>query len=206
MKKMILVLFVTMFPIAACSGNQMEVEPELYLTPTLVQVISSPTIVRTQEPDAKPALFVDSGQRLGNGRSWDVSLGDVDGDGDLDAFVVNDDSGEISSEVWLNDGKGVFTQKTQELDFGNGLDMGDLDNDGDMDIFIVGLEEEGQIWLNDGSGIFTDSGQRLGEVGGWDVSLGDIDADGDLDAFIAHTDANTVWLNDGAGIFQDSSQ
>ena len=33
--------------------------------------------------------FIDSGQALGNSASTRVALGDVDGDGDLDAFVAN---------------------------------------------------------------------------------------------------------------------
>ena len=33
--------------------------------------------------------FSDSGQSLGNANSHGVVLGDVDGDGDLDAFVAN---------------------------------------------------------------------------------------------------------------------
>lgn len=40
-------------------------------------------------------LLVDSGQRLGNEASWAVALGDVDGDGDLDAVVANLDVGAI---------------------------------------------------------------------------------------------------------------
>ena len=38
--------------------------------------------------------------------SHNVSLGDVDGDGDLDAFVDNRNQG---NKVWINDGTGNFT-------------------------------------------------------------------------------------------------
>ncbi len=38
---------------------------------------------------ASSGHFSDSGQALGNHESWSVSLGDLDGDGDLDAFVAN---------------------------------------------------------------------------------------------------------------------
>ena len=45
--------------------------------------------------------FTDSGQSLGNSYSQGVSLGDVDGDGDLDAFVANSCQG---NRVWVNQG------------------------------------------------------------------------------------------------------
>jgi hypothetical protein len=51
------------------------------------------------------AEFYDSGQSLGSSDSFGVDLGDVDGDDDIDAFVVNRDS----SKVWLNDGSGTYT-------------------------------------------------------------------------------------------------
>ena len=35
------------------------------------------------------STFTDSGQALGNGNSYSVALGDLDGDGDLDALVGN---------------------------------------------------------------------------------------------------------------------
>jgi len=44
--------------------------------------------------------FSDSGLRLGNGISYGMDLGDLDGDGDLDAFVANNDS---PNAVWLNE-------------------------------------------------------------------------------------------------------
>ena len=55
--------------------------------------------------------FTDSSQSLGSSESLGVELGDVDGDGDLDAFVANDGQ----NEVWLNDGNGNFTESSQSL-------------------------------------------------------------------------------------------
>ena len=53
---------------------------------------------------------------LGNSESEGVSLGDLDGDGDLDAFVANEgsnlpDPDEHPNRVWLNDGSGNFTDR-----------------------------------------------------------------------------------------------
>ena len=59
--------------------------------------------------------FFDSGQRLGNSDSRGVSLGDLDNDGDIDAFVINRGEGQPNL-VWLNQ---------------HGL--ADFDDDGDVD-------------------------------------------------------------------------
>jgi CSLREA domain-containing protein len=156
--------------------------------------------------------FADSGQALGAQSGYGVALGDLDGDGDLDAFVANTNwpSGQ-PNQVWLNDGSGVFTDSGQTLGISNTLRvaLGDLDGDGDLDAFVAnGNNEPNEVWWNDGAAHFTDSGQALGSSESYDVELGDLDGDGDLDAFIAtyNTQPDEVWLNDGAGHFTDSGQ
>ena len=153
-------------------------------------------------------VFTDSGQSLGMGPSFSVVLADVDGDGDLDAFVAN--SANQANKVWLNDGSGVFTDSGQSLGTADStsVDLGDVDGDGDLDAFVANHgSQPNKVWLNDGNGVFTDSGQSLGSGWSYEVEFGDIDGDGDLDAFVANTgQANTVWLNDGNGVFTDSGQ
>jgi hypothetical protein len=152
-------------------------------------------------------FFVDSGQLPGGGLTTEVALGDLDGDGDLDAFATNDGAPDV---VWLNDGLGHFSDTGQRLgsSYSRGVDLGDLDGDGDLDAFVVNSQSQpDRVWLNDGQGTFTGSGQGLGNSWGSDVCLGDLDGDGDLDAFVANEyPANRIWLNDGAGWFTDSAQ
>jgi len=152
--------------------------------------------------------FIDSGQLLGTLKGREVSLGDIDGDGDLDAFVANRDQG---NKVWINDGNGNFTGSGQSLgnSHSSGLCLGDIDNDGDLDALIANYSiQVSKVWLNDGSGIFTDSGQSLGILHSMDIVIGDVDGDGDLDVFVANKNgqANEVWLNDGNGNFTNSGQ
>ena len=147
-------------------------------------------------------VFTVSEQSPGSGTS--MELGDVDGDGDLDAFVASWD--DEPSTAWLNDGAGAFADSGQKLGSGGcfAVTMGDLDGDGDLDAIVAQLEAN-TIWLNDGLGAFADSGQRLGAGVTADVGLGDLDDDGDLDALTGGWDEPAkVWLNDGAGTFPDS--
>ena len=147
--------------------------------------------------------FKDSGQRLGRLGSKAVALGDLDDDGDLDAFVGN----VGANEVWLNDGRGQFSDSGQSLGGAEtqALALGDVDNDGHPDAF-VGNAGPNEVWLNDGHGNFVSSGQALGKANSQTVALADVDGDGDVDAFVGNAAMGKVWLNDGAGRFSDSRE
>jgi hypothetical protein len=163
-------------------------------------------------------VFSNTGQLLGDVDTFKAVLGDLDGDGDLDAFAANGmrNMEAQPNQVWLNDGRGVFTSPYPGL--GNArstaVDLGDLDGDGDLDAFVTNYPDEPEeVWFNDGRGRFSDSGQRLGNEETYDVALGDVDGDGDLDALVANANMfgdyaqpNRLWLNDGAGFFTPTDQ
>jgi hypothetical protein len=163
--------------------------------------------------------FKDSGQRVGNFATGAVALGDLDGDGDLDAFDANMGIPEWtdstpSDMVWLNDGAGHFTDSGQRLGDADGyaVALGDVDDDGDLDAVVGNAERApgtghaNEVWLNDGAGNFSDSGQRLGNDNTYLIVLSDFDHDGDLDAFAGNDYFGQLWLNDGSGLFSGSDQ
>ncbi|MBK9052634.1 MAG: PKD domain-containing protein [Chloroflexi bacterium] len=148
---------------------------------------------------------------LGNNGGLDVSLGDLDNDGDLDAFIAYRDA----SRVWLNQGgmqggtEGQFVATTQDWSViltAYSVELADLDNDNDLDAIITTFDgSPTQIWLNNGTGHFV-PGTMLASTHDYDTDLGDLDGDGDVDAFIWNDGSNgvvtsTVWLNDGAAQF-----
>ena len=152
----------------------------------------------------------------GNAVTFQIALGDLDGDGDLDAVFAN--QGATPCRVLLNDGTGTFTYTDQKLTSqGHGAALGDLDGDGDLDLVIAcaslgGAGRPSRVYLNDGQAVFTDTDQQLGDatLSGNLVQLADVDGDEDLDVFIAfltipgRTFVSRVYLNDGFGAFTES--
>lgn len=156
----------------------------------------------------------ETGQKLPLPPVMDVALGDLDGDGDLDAFVATgnarDAQGRTAGQpnlVWLNDGTGVFHDSGQQLGDApaQAVALGDVNGDGSLDA-VVGNRNAAEIWLNDGHAGFSASGQRLrGGLARW-LFLEDLDGDGDLDLFLGNTKSARLWFNDGTGQFRSDRQ
>jgi len=159
-----------------------------------------------------------AGESGTQGFSFGVALGDVDGDGNLDAFVANVDTDRVYLNMWLQGqwylADSNYLDKNKNFDNLPSMDvaLGDLDGDDDLDAFVAKGDPSGEtpvpnlVLINDGEGNFSDSGQSLGNSLSMGVALGDLDNDGDLDAFVVNTGANRIWLNNGQGSFNDSGQ
>jgi VCBS repeat-containing protein len=143
-------------------------------------------------------ILTDSGQRLGNGQTQHVTLGDLDGDGDLDAFFANSKNFNEPDEVWLNVGGGQFVDSGQRLGnfAGSHVQLADFDLDGDLDVYQANYFGPDRIWINLGGAVFADSQQLIGSDSEDHVAVGDIDGDGDRDVIWANSSgANRIWLN-----------
>ena len=126
-----------------------------------------------------------------------AALFDMDGDGDLDAYLVQSGSIDEPSKkgegnrLFRNRGDGVFDDVTagsggQAPGYGMGVAAGDYDNDGDVDLYVTNLGSN-VLLQNDGAGHFTDVTAAAGVAGGgWSTSAAflDHDGDGDLDLFV----------------------
>lgn len=143
-------------------------------------------------------VFHDSGQQLGASAARAVVVGDVDGDGFLDAIVGHD----RGAQVWLNDGRGAFTATTQALrgERTRWLFVEDLDGDGDLDLFL-GDYKSAQLWFNDGSGQFQTRGRPIRYESHQAIALADVTAGGAVEIIVAGVDGYRVWQRQADGTF-----
>jgi len=131
---------------------------------------------------------------LPRGQTWASDFGDIDNDGDLDAFVLNHDyvEGDAPSHLYENDGDNNFTAITEEAgiraaldDVGLGIQtyFGDFDNDGWLDLLISSGNGDHQVLFNDGDGTFTldNSVLPVGNRTMQSFAIGDLNNDGSLD-------------------------
>lgn len=165
----------------------------------------------TGEDDVLAVEYFNLNQELGEYQSWDLELGDLNGDGYLDLFVAS--LGEDDPKIWMNDDSGNFFPSDQEIPACARGVMGDVNGDGHLDIIIAEWQPDNPVWtnslfvwLNDGTGNFSPGDiYSVGEKT-QGMILGDLNGDADLDLFVLGTGKNEVWLNDGTGKFESLNQ
>ncbi len=147
-----------------------------------------------------------SNLRLG-AQSWSTAWGDVDNDGDMDAFVLNYD---VNSNMMLNDGSGVFTDVTStcgiaptDTYFGMNATFHDFDNDGNLDLLISGTEH--YLYTGNGDGTFNLQANPFVYNTNKITShaVGDLNDDGFLDVYASYCNIynspssrnDRLWMN-----------
>ncbi|MDE0190361.1 MAG: CRTAC1 family protein [Gammaproteobacteria bacterium] len=130
-----------------------------------------------------------------------VALVDVDGDADLDLYLVqsgslysDEETGTVdrSNRLYFNEG-GTFEQAEDghgagDKGYGLGIAAGDYDNDGDLDLYVTNYGPN-VLLRNDGNGNFEDvtGVSGVGDPGySTAATFADLDADDDLDLFVVN--------------------
>jgi hypothetical protein len=130
----------------------------------------------------------------GLGDSWSAAWADYNGDGRIDVFVGQTNSG-AAGDV-LRNNRLAFSNESvptglDDPGFHQNVAWNDIDRDRDLDL-IIGMEgpEKHEIYLQGPSGSFTPVGAAVGvqaDVGtkGYGLAIGDTDGDGDLDMYFS---------------------
>jgi len=154
-----------------------------------------------------------------------ITCGDIDGDGDLDAFIgqyaATYQSGKLPTPYYdandghpayllINDGSGFFTDYTLQAGLENkrkrrtySASFVDLDSDNDLDLMVVSDFAGLDLYLNNGAGKFADMTDTLGEAHysfGMSHALADFNEDGNLDIYMVGMGSTTARRLEGLGL------
>ncbi len=145
-------------------------------------------------------------------QAYDVALGDVDGDGDLDVLGAAQGDDEIA--WWENDGtpgNGGWIKHVASTAFDGAVSVASADLDGDGDLDILGTAHEADVlawWENETihrTAFFPTQSAHLidGSFSGdveYSTAVVDMDLDGDLDLIAVDPTGQDIvwWESDGS--------
>ncbi|HEY7474968.1 MAG TPA: VCBS repeat-containing protein [Vicinamibacterales bacterium] len=141
--------------------------------------------------------------------SANVSMGDLDGDGDLDLVLAKGRHDPLIDRVLLNDGRGKFVASNlgPTADRTYTAALADLDGDGDLDVLDVltsnDTPDKKLVYLNNGKGQFAVTGTwGVAEWSTRNAAVADLNGDGKIDVIAANRPGPSfVCLNQGGGRF-----
>jgi hypothetical protein len=138
--------------------------------------------------------------------SANVSIGDLDSDGDLDLVLAKGRHTPLVDRVLLNDGKGAFASSNLGpiADRTYTAALADLDGDGDLDVLTSNDRPDSKlVYLNNGKGQFTVHGTwGVPEWSTRNAAVADLNGDGKVDVIAANRPGPSyVCLNEGGGRF-----
>ena len=188
-------------------GELLQVTLTTGLQNTSAQALSSAKVFQFRAATTGgPAVFSNNSHNVdvSTNATRSISLGDLDGDGDLD--LVTGDYSQVN-RVYLGNSNGTFAAGSNIAAPTNqtwSVSLGDLDGDGDLDFLAGNRFQANRVYLGNGNGTFA-SGNNVDTPANstLSVSLGDLDGDGDLDLVTGNgnSQVNRVYLGNGNGTF-----
>ena len=179
---------------------------KLYCIEQMPAADSSSTSPMKKEPLAKGISFKQVDLEASAETSANASIGDLDGDGDLDIVLAKGRHWPLHNRIFFNDGQGNFDAKNvgAEPDRSYAAALGDIDGDGDLDMVVSNDNpDEKRAYRNDGKGNFSLAGP-WGDPS-WNtrnIALVDMNGDHHLDLVVANRKSPSyIILNDGKGDF-----
>ena len=157
-----------------------------------------------------------------------LAVGDIDGDGDLDAWLGQykppylggqmptpffDANDGWPSYLLRNRGDGRFELATEEAGLAEkrfrrtyASTFVDLDEDNDLDLLVISDFSGVDLYTNDGRGHFSDANSTLAadrHLFGMSGALADYDLDGRMDIFVAGMGSTTARRLEAAGLHRE---